>query len=107
MAKATTIKGGFTYIVASRSMVLYIGVTSDLEKRVWEHKNKAVRGFTARYNVDQLLYYEFFPAIADAIVREKQLKGWLRQRKLDLIATMNPNFVDLATDLFDWAKAER
>jgi putative endonuclease len=82
-------------------------VTSDLEKRVWEHKNKAVRGFTARYNVDRLLYYEFYPKITAAIAREKQLKGWLRQRKLDLIATMNPNFADLAPDLFDWAKAGR
>jgi len=107
MARATAVKGGFTYIVASHSMVLYIGVTNDLESRAWQHKNKAVAGFTARYNVDRLLYYEFFPAIGGAIAREKQLKGWLRQRKLDLIAKMNPNFVDLAPDLFDWAKAER
>ena len=57
--RSTSIKGGFTYIVASRSMVLYTGVTSDLEKRVWQHKNKAIPGFTARYDVDRLLHYEF------------------------------------------------
>lgn len=99
----TTATGGYVYVVASRSLVLYIGVTNDLERRIWEHKNKAVRGFTARYNVDRLMYYEHFPRIEAAIVREKQLKGWLRRRKLELIRTTNPALADLAPELFDWA----
>jgi putative endonuclease len=105
--RSTSIKGGFTYIVASRSMVLYTGVTSDLEKRVWQHKNKAFPGFTARYDVDRLMYWEFYEAIDAAIAREKQIKGWLRKKKLALIARMNPGFVDLAPTLFEWAKEER
>jgi putative endonuclease len=104
--RSTSIKGGFTYIVASRSMVLYTGVTSDLEKRVWQHKNKAIPGFTARYDVDRLLHYEFYEGIEAAIAREKQIKGWVRRKKLALIAQMNPDFVDLAPTLFDWAKPE-
>ena len=105
--RSTSIKGGFAYIVASRSMVLYTGVTSDLEKRVWQHKKKAIRGFTSRYNVDRLMHYEFYETIEAAIAREKQIKGWLRKKKLALIAEMNPGFVDLAPTLFEWAKDGR
>jgi putative endonuclease len=105
--RSTSIKGGFAYIVASRSMVLYAGVTSDLEKRVWQHKNKAYPGFTARYDVDRLMHWEFYETIDAAIAREKQIKGWLRKKKLALIAKMNPGFVDLAPTLFHWAKEER
>ncbi len=105
--RSTSIKGGFAYIVASRSMVLYTGVTSDLEKRVWQHKNKAHPGFTARYDVDRLMHWEFYETIDAAIAREKQIKGWLRKKKLALIAQMNPGFVDLAPTLFEWAKEER
>lgn len=103
--RSTSIKGGFCYIVASRSMVLYTGVTSDLEKRVWQHKNKALPGFTARYDVDRLMHNEFYETIEAAIAREKQIKGWVRNKKLALIATMNPGFVDLAPTLFEWAAA--
>ncbi|HEY7609731.1 MAG TPA: GIY-YIG nuclease family protein [Alphaproteobacteria bacterium] len=102
--RSTSIKGGFVHIVASRSLVLYTGVTSDLEKRVWQHKNKAIPGFTARCNVDRLLHYEFYGEIAAAIAREKQIKGWVRRRKLELIARENPGFIGLAPELFDWAK---
>lgn len=105
--RSTSIKGGFAYIVASRSMVLYTGVTSDLEKRVWQHRTKALGGFTARYDVDRLINCEFYETIEAAIAREKQIKGWLRKRKLALIAQMNPGFVDLAPTLFEWAKEER
>lgn len=104
--RSTSIKGGFCYIVASRSLVLYTGVTSDLEKRVWQHKNKAYPGFTSRYDVGRLMYYEFYETIDAAIAREKQIKGWLRKKKLALIAQMNPNFADVAPTLFEWAKAE-
>ena len=105
--RSTSIKGGFAYIVASRSLVLYTGVTSDLEKRIWQHRTKALGGFTARYDVDRLMHHEFYETIDAAIAREKQIKGWLRKRKLALIALMNPDFVDLAPTLFEWAKAQR
>jgi putative endonuclease len=105
--RSTSIKGGFSYIVASRSMVLYTGVTSDLEKRVRQHKTKALGGFTARYDVDRLMYYDFYETIEAAIAREKQIMGWLRKKKLALIAQMNPGFTDLAPTLFEWAKEEK
>ncbi len=94
-------KGGYTYSAGSLSLTLYIGVTADLTKRIYEHKTKAFRGFTAKYRVDRLLYREHYPDIRDAIAREKQLKGWLRQRKLALIETINPCFADLAAGWFD------
>ena len=94
-------KGGFVYILGSRSLVLYVGVTSNLEARIHQHKSKTFRGFTAKYRVDRLLYHEHFGDIRNAIEREKQIKGWLRQRKLALIETMNPVFADLAAGWFD------
>ena len=97
------LKGGFVYILGSHARVLYIGVTSDLEARMFQHKTKAFRGFTARYRVDRLLYREGFDDIRDAIAREKQLKGWVRRRKLALIETMNPDYADLAAGWFDAA----
>ena len=77
---------------------LYIGVTSNLQKRVWEHKNKVVNGFTEKYNVDKLVYYETTDSIKSAIKREKQLKNWHRQWKINLIKEMNPEFRDLSLD---------
>ena len=94
-------KGGCTYILGSFSRVLYIGVTSDIVGRMYQHKTKSFRRFTAKYNVDRLLYREFFDDIRDAISRERQLKGWLREKKLALIETANPGFVDLAAGWFD------
>ena len=96
-----TIRTYSVYIVASPSGVLYVGMTNDLPRRVTEHKQKLVLGFTAKYNCHRLMYYENFGAPADAIAREKQIKGWLRQRKLALIETMNPVFADLAAGWFD------
>jgi len=75
----------YTYIMASRAETLYIGVTNDIERRVTEHKSGGLRGFSARYNVNRLVYYEDYDWIDDAIAREKQLKGWLRRRKIELI----------------------
>jgi len=72
-----------------------VGVTSDLIRRVWEHKNKVVEGFTKKYGLDRLVYYEVFEDIENAILREKQLKGIKRQRKLDLITNFNPCWIDL------------
>ena len=94
-------KGGCTYILGSLSRVLYIGVTSDIVGRMYQHKTKSFRGFTAKYRVDRLLYREFFDDIRDAIARERQLKGWLREKKLVLIETANPGFLDLAAGWFD------
>lgn len=74
----------------------YIGVTSDLPKRVWEHKNKTLGGFTAKYNINKLVYYELTESIETAINREKQLKRWHRQWKINLIKESNPEFEDLS-----------
>jgi putative endonuclease len=84
------------YILASkRNGALYVGVTSDLKKRVWEHKNHLVEGFTKRYGVHQLVYYELHAEIVSAIRREKQIKKWNRSWKLDLIERENPKWRDL------------
>jgi putative endonuclease len=84
------------YIMASSSGVLYIGVTNDLERRVLEHKNKLVPGFSSRYNTQKLVYFEFFGDVRAAIAREKELKGWLRKRKVALIESANPHWNDLS-----------
>jgi putative endonuclease len=84
------------YILASkRNGTLYIGVTSDLVKRVWEHNNNAVEGFTKRYGVHHLVWYELHENMDSAIKREKQLKEWKRQWKLKLIEDANPSWLDL------------
>ncbi len=84
------------YILASdRNGTLYIGVTNDVVRRVWEHKSDAVDGFTKRYRVHDLVYVEFHDTIADAILREKQLKKWRRTWKLALIENDNPDWRDL------------
>ena len=97
-------KGGYVYILGSRQMTLYVGVTSDLERRVWQHKTKAIEGFTSKYGVDRLLYFERFERIEGAIEREKQIKRWRREKKLDLVETMNAGYLDLAEDWFDGTK---
>jgi len=84
------------YLLASkRNGTLYIGVTSDLVKRVWEHKNDIFEGFTKRYNVHNLVWYEIHENMESAIVREKRLKGWKRKWKLELIEKNNPDWKDL------------
>lgn len=89
----------FVYILASKKNgVLYIGVTNDLERRVFEHKNKMPKGFTSRYNVDKLIYFEKYSYIKPAIKREKQLKKWNRQWKIDLIEKDNPDWNDIAEE---------
>ena len=86
----------YVYILASkRNGTLYIGVTSDLIKRIWEHKNKFVEGFTKQYHVDKLVYFEQFRDPENAIKREKRLKKYTRKWKLDLIEKMNPEWDDL------------
>lgn len=89
-------KKGYTYILFSKKNgTLYVGVTSDLVKRVWQHKNKFVEGFTKQYNVDKLGYYEVFDDIEEAIKREKSIKKFVRKKKLDLIEKYNPEWIDL------------
>jgi len=84
------------YILTNvRNTVLYVGVSSNLVKRIWDHKHKAHFGFTSKYNVDKLVYYEFFDDVINAIIREKQLKAGSRQKKLDLINKFNPEWKDL------------
>ncbi len=84
------------YILASkRNGTLYIGVTSDLVKRVWEHRNNMAEGFTKRYGVHQLVWYEMHEGMESAIEREKQLKEWKRKWKLELIESVNPSWQDL------------
>ena len=87
------------YIMASASRVLYVGVTGNLLRRVAEHKQKKVPGFTARYRVTELVYFEAFGDIRLSIAREKQIKGWLRERKIALIESFNPHWRDLAAEL--------
>ncbi|HEY6066796.1 MAG TPA: GIY-YIG nuclease family protein [Thermoanaerobaculia bacterium] len=86
----------FVYVLASRSRVLYVGITNDLERRVFEHKHKLISGFTADYDIDRLVYFECTPDVWAAIRREKQLKGWLRRRKIALIESTNPRWDDLS-----------
>jgi putative endonuclease len=85
-----------TYIMASRSHTLYIGVTGDLRKRALEHKSNAHEGFSATYNCDRLVWFERFIGPRVAIAREKQLKGWSRAKKIALIEGSNPAWVDLS-----------
>jgi putative endonuclease len=89
------------YIVGSISGTLYIGVTGNLQFRVRQHKEHTFRGFTARYGVDRLLYYETYGEVLVAIRREKQLKGWKRERKIALIEKANPQWKDLSRGWFE------
>jgi putative endonuclease len=88
----------FVYIMASLSHSLYVGVTSDLRNRVWEHKEGIFAGHTSKYKITRLAYYEQFSDVTNAIAREKQIKGWLRRKKLDLIEAHNPQWLDLSAD---------
>ena len=91
---------GFVYILASqRNGTLYVGVTSDLVKRVYEHKFGITKGFTDRYGVKTLVYFECHTTIAQAIAREKQIKNWKRRWKLDLLEKENPEWRDVYADI--------
>ncbi len=88
----------YVYILASRSRVLYVGVTNDLQRRLYEHRNTQVKGFTTRYNVKRLVYFEYTQDISGAIQREKVLKGWRRSKKVALIESVNPFWHNLSED---------
>jgi putative endonuclease len=94
----------FVYILASRSGVLYIGVTRDLLRRMYQHRVGQVPGFTQRYHVNRLVFYEETPSARRAFERERQIKGWKRQKKIRLIETLNPEWVDLAEEWFPTGK---
>jgi putative endonuclease len=89
------------YIMTNASGTLYTGVTNSLERRVWEHRSGSIPGFTAKYKVSRLLYFEATQDVTAAITREKQIKGWLGKKKLDLIKSMNPKLDDLSRE---WLK---
>ncbi len=91
----------YVYIMASRSRVLYTGVTNDLARRVDEHKRSLTPGFTSRYHITRLVYFEDFGGVRDAIAREKQLKGWVRSRKIQLVEEKNATWEDLADTWFE------
>ena len=80
---------------------MYIGVTNDLERRMYEHKNKLIDWFTKKYNIHKLVYFEDTDDVSHAIEREKEIKKWRREKKNELVATTNPNWIDLSVDWFD------
>ena len=93
-------KSYYIYILANkRNGTLYIGVSSNLKKRIYEHKNEIIEGFTKKYKIHLLVYYELFNNINEAIAREKQLKKWNRKWKMELIEKVNPQWKDLYDDL--------
>jgi putative endonuclease len=96
----------FTTIMASRSHTLYIGVSGDLHKRVFQHKWKEHDGFTARYNCDRLVWFEGHHDVQRAIAREKELKGWRRSKKIALIESSNPGWIDLSRDWYEYEPAD-
>ncbi|BAY45437.1 excinuclease ABC, C subunit, N-terminal [Scytonema sp. HK-05] len=91
----------YVYILTNRSKTLYTGVTNDIIRRVYEHKQKLIPGFTQKYNIDKLAYYEETVDVTAAIAREKQIKGWLRVKKIALIESMNPEWRDLSVDWYE------
>ena len=96
----------YTYIMASRSHTLYVGVTGNLLKRVFQHKWKEHEGFTAKYNCDRLVWFEEHQEVTRAIAREKVLKGWRRSRKIELIEAANPAWIDLSRDWYEYEPAD-
>jgi putative endonuclease len=88
----------FVYIMSSTNGTLYVGMTSDLRGRVYQHKSKEIPGHTAKYNITELVYYDETPDVHSAIAREKELKGWTREKKDKLIRSMNPEWKDLSED---------
>ena len=91
----------YVYIMTNGVRTLYIGVTNDLTRRVYEHRQKLADGFTNKYNITMLVHYEVTTDVQSAIAREKQLKGWRRSKKVDLIERVNPAWVDLSLEWYD------
>ena len=91
----------YVYIMTNRSRTLYIGVTNDLERRVYEHKSESVEGFTKRYRMNRLVYFDTTNNIEGAITIDKELKGWRRSKKIDLIEQINPGWKDLSDGWYE------
>jgi putative endonuclease len=89
-------KDFYVYIMTNKTKTLYTGITNNLSRRVYEHQNKLIEGFTKKYNIDKLVYFELFINSNDAIRREKQIKGWIRKKKIALIESMNSEWKDLS-----------
>ncbi len=94
-------KNYYIYILTNKSRTFYVGMTNSLERRIYEHKQKLIEGFTKKYNITQLVYYEVFSDVREAIAREKQVKDWRREKKIALIESLNPAWKDLSED---WAR---
>jgi putative endonuclease len=98
--------GYYTYIMASRSHTLYVGVKGNLHKRVFQHKWREHDGFTERYNCDRLVWFECHEEVGRAITREKELTGWRRQKKIALVEALNPTWQDLSREWYDLEPAD-
>ena len=90
----------YVYLLSNRTRTLYVGVTNDLQRRIFEHKNRLVEGFTKRYHLNCLVYFEETTNVSSAIAREKQIKSWRRAKKIDLIETSNPQWKDLSLERY-------
>jgi len=98
---AKYMKNYYVYILTNKKQgILYVGITNNLERRIYEYKNKKIKGFTEKYNLDKLAFYEDTSDVSFAIQREKQLKKWNRQWKIDLIEKDNPEWIDLASSWY-------
>jgi putative endonuclease len=96
------VKTFYVYMMTNKSrVVLYTGITNSLEVRTWQHRSRAVEGFTKKYHVDRLVYYESFDDPGDAISREKEIKGWRRSKKNALVETLKPKWDDLSAMLYE------
>jgi len=91
----------YVYIMANKSGTLYTGVTNNLERRVYEHKKKLIDGFTKKYNINRLVYFDSTDDVTAAIAREKQIKGMLRSKKIELIKAINPKMDDLSAEWYE------
>lgn len=88
----------YVYIISSHTRTIYTGVTNNLQRRIFQHKEKTFKGFSAKYNIHRLVYFEVFSNIRDAIRREKEIKGWVRRKKVALIEEENPHWDDLTAN---------
>jgi putative endonuclease len=94
-------KQGFMYIVGNNQLTIYIGATSNLKQRIYQHKKNTIKGFSDKYKLHKLLYFESFNNIKEAFIREKQLKNWHRDWKINLIKSRNPKLQDLYEEIMD------
>jgi len=99
--KKKSVKNFYVYIMTNHSKTLYIGITNDLARRIYEHKNKMLEGFTKKYNITKLVYFELVNDVESAIKRERQLKNWHRQWKINLIESVNKEWKDLSQEFLD------